>query len=67
MSGFSTPSASLPALAVLVGGIAATLDIIYACISNAQYGKTPLWVLQAVASGWLGASSISAAACLEDS
>ena len=60
LSGFSTPSASRPALAVLVGGgIAATLDIIYACISNAQYGKTPLWVLQAVASGWLGASSFS--------
>lgn len=44
-----------PVTAVLLGGgIAATLDIVYACISNAQYGKTPLWVLQSVATGWLG-------------
>src|ERR1700681_2598911 len=28
---------------LLGGGIAATLDIVYACLSNAQYGKTPLW------------------------
>jgi len=49
-----------PLLAVLVGGgIAATLDIVYAFLSNAQYGKTPLWVLQAVGSGWLGSASFS--------
>lgn len=40
---------------VLVGGgIAATLDILYAIIVNGWYGRTPLWVLQSVASGWLG-------------
>ncbi len=44
-----------PVLAVLLGGfLAATIDIIYACVSNAQYGKSPLWVFQSVASGWLG-------------
>ena len=31
-------------LAVLLGGgIAASLDIIYACLSNAQYSRAPLW------------------------
>jgi hypothetical protein len=40
---------------VLVGGgIAATLDIIYAIVRNGGYGKSPLWVLQSVASGWMG-------------
>lgn len=45
-----------PALAVLVGGgIAATLDLSYACISIAlRAGLSPLWVFQSVASGWLG-------------
>jgi hypothetical protein len=47
-----------PFTAVLIGGcIAATFDIVYACISNAQYGKAPLWVLQSVASGWLGSAA----------
>ncbi len=42
-------------MAVLVGGgIAATLDIIYAIVRNGGYGKSPLWVLQSVASGWMG-------------
>ena len=46
---------SHPVLAVLLGGgIAATLDIVYAFISNAQWGYSPLGVLQIVASGWLG-------------
>jgi hypothetical protein len=36
------------------GGIAATLDIIYAIVRNGGYGKSPLWVLQSVASGWMG-------------
>jgi hypothetical protein len=54
------PPSSRPVLAVLLGGgIAATLDIIYACISNAQYGKTPLWVFQSVASGWFGSTAFS--------
>jgi hypothetical protein len=57
------PLASQPArpfFAVLLGGgIAATLDMAYACVSNAQYGKTPLWVFQSVASGWLGSGAFS--------
>jgi|SRR5712675_2287968 len=44
-----------PVGAVLLGGgIAATCDIIYAILRNGGYGKSPLWVLQSVASGWLG-------------
>jgi hypothetical protein len=44
-----------PITAILVGGgIAATLDIVYAILRNGGYGKSPLWVLQSVASGWLG-------------
>jgi hypothetical protein len=51
---------SRPVLAVLLGGgIAATLDIVYACVSNAQYGKTPLWVFQSVATGWLGSAAFA--------
>ena len=50
----------VPELAVVLGGgIAATLDMAYACVSNAQYGKTPLWVFQSVASGWLGSAAFS--------
>jgi hypothetical protein len=42
-------------LGVAVGGfIAATLDIIYACVRNAGFGRSPTWVLQSVASGWQG-------------
>ena len=42
-------------LAVLIGGgTAATLDILYACIRNAGFGKAWSWTLQSVASGWLG-------------
>lgn len=42
-------------MAILVGGgIASTLDIIYAIVRNGGYGKSPLWVLQSVASGWMG-------------
>ena len=44
-----------PLTAVLIGGgIAATFDIVYAILRNGQFGKSPLWVLQSVASGWLG-------------
>lgn len=46
---------SRPQMAILFGGgIAATLDIIYAIVRNGGYGKSPLWVLQSVASGWMG-------------
>jgi uncharacterized membrane protein YagU involved in acid resistance len=42
-------------MAVLLGGgTAATIDIIYAFVRNAGFGKTPIWVLQSVASGFLG-------------
>jgi hypothetical protein len=41
--------------AVLVGGgVAATLDIIYACVRQAGHGRSPEWTCQSVASGWLG-------------
>jgi hypothetical protein len=44
-----------PITAILIGGgIAATLDIIYAIVRNGMSGATPLRVLQSVASGWLG-------------
>jgi hypothetical protein len=39
------------------GAIAATLDLVYAFVANGQYGRTPLWVLQLVASGWLGSAA----------
>jgi uncharacterized membrane protein YagU involved in acid resistance len=40
---------------VLLGGCAAaTIDIVYAFVRNAGFGKTPEWVLQSVASGFLG-------------
>ena len=44
---------------LLGGGIAATADILYAFIANGQYGRTPLWVLQSVASGWLGSEAFT--------
>lgn len=47
-----------PVIGVLLGGgIAATLDIVYAILRNGQFGRTPLWVLQSVASGWLGSDA----------
>lgn len=39
------------------GGIAATLDIAYAILRNIGHGKTVLWTLQSVASGWLGSGA----------
>jgi len=49
--------------AMLVGGgIAATLDLVYAFVANGQYGRTPLWVLQSVAAGWLGAAAFGSGA-----
>jgi hypothetical protein len=44
-----------PLAGVLVGGgIAATCDIVYAILRNGGKGRSPLWVLQSVASGWYG-------------
>jgi hypothetical protein len=44
-----------PVLAVMLGGgTAATIDIVYAFVRNAGFDKTPEWVLQSVASGFLG-------------
>ena len=41
--------------AVLVGGGAAALiDIVYACVRQAGFGRSVEWTLQSVASGWLG-------------
>jgi hypothetical protein len=49
------PAMSRPLRAILVGGgIAATLDILYACVRSAGHGRSPEWVLQSVASGLLG-------------
>ena len=46
---------SRPVTAVLLGGgTAATFDIVYAFVRNAGFGKTPVWVLQSVATGFLG-------------
>ena len=58
-----TKTTSRPVIAVLLGGgIAATLDIIYAFVANGQWGYSPLWVLQSVASGWLGAEAFNSGA-----
>jgi hypothetical protein len=47
--------ASRPWMAVVVGGgIAATLDIVYACVRQAGNGRSIEWTLQSVASGLLG-------------
>lgn len=49
--------------AVLVGGgIAATLDILYACVRSAGHGRSPEWVLQSVASGLLGKAAFESGA-----
>lgn len=46
--------------ATLAGGtIAATLDIMYAFVRQAGRGRSPEWVLQSVASGWLGDSAFT--------
>ena len=44
---------------LLGGGVAATLDIVYAILRSGQHGVTPLWVLQSVASGWLGSDAFA--------
>jgi hypothetical protein len=44
-----------PIVGILVGGgVAATLDLIYAVTRNGLGGASPLWTLQLVGSGWLG-------------
>lgn len=47
-----------PVVGVLLGGgVAATLDLVYAVLRNAGGGKPALWTLQLVGSGWLDAES----------
>jgi hypothetical protein len=49
---------SRPYRAVLLGGLAAgVLDISAAFINSARFGRSPMWVLQSIASGLLGAES----------
>ena len=48
------------AVAALAGGVlAGVLDIVYAFIWLGANGRTPQWVLQSVASGWLGRAAFS--------
>jgi uncharacterized membrane protein YagU involved in acid resistance len=50
-------------VAVLVGGgIAATLDLVYAILRQAGFGRSPLWTLQSVATGWLGEDAFTSGA-----
>ena len=49
-----TTGEGLVAATLLGGGIAATLDIVYAIVRQAGRGRSPEWTLQSVASGWLG-------------
>jgi len=52
------PKTASPARGILVGGLLAGLfDITYAIVWNSFRGRTPLWTLQSVASGWLGSSA----------
>jgi hypothetical protein len=44
---------------LLGGGIAATLDLVYAVLRNWGGGRPPVWTLQLVGSGWLGSESFS--------
>ena len=39
------------------GLIAGVFDITYACVVWALRGRSPVWVLQSVATGWLGANA----------
>jgi hypothetical protein len=42
-------------MAAFIGGtIAAALDIVYAFVWLGMSNRTPLWVLQSIASGWMG-------------
>ena len=47
-------------MAALAGGlVAGALDIAYAFAWWGMNGRTPLWVLQSVASGWLGRAAFT--------
>jgi hypothetical protein len=51
------------AIAILLGGgIAATLDMSYACVRNAGFDRAPMWTMQSVASGWLGEAAFQGGA-----
>lgn len=39
---------------IVGGGTAALIDIVYACVRQAGFGRSVEWTLQSVASGWLG-------------
>jgi hypothetical protein len=49
-----TATRGLLTQAFVGGGVAATLDIVYAILRQAGRGRSPEWTLQSVASGWLG-------------
>jgi hypothetical protein len=53
--------ASFLARALLAGSLAAALDIVYAFLWLAP-ARTPVWVLQSVASGWLGKEAFAGGA-----
>jgi hypothetical protein len=54
----SNRSTHSPLRTILLGGLAiGTLDILWAIAMNAIQGKGPLWVLQSVAGGLLGAAT----------
>ena len=45
---------------ILWGGlIAGVFDITYACVAWGLRGRSPVWVLQSVATGWLGARAFT--------
>ena len=52
------PARSRAYKAAFWGGLlAGVFDITYACVSQALRGRGPVWTLQSVASGWLGAQA----------
>ena len=58
--GMTVQTLHRPIMGILIGGgVAATLDLIYAVTRNWFGGASPLWTLQLVGSGWLGESSFS--------
>jgi hypothetical protein len=45
---------------ILLGGlVAGVFDITYACVVLGLRGRSPVWVLQSVATGWLGAGAFT--------
>jgi hypothetical protein len=59
MAGPGNSQAVIARATVVGGAIAATLDLVYACIRQAGRGRSPEWTLQSVASGWLGDQSFA--------